>query len=172
MKPVSYCFSASRNATVSRLGVMVLLCSTVLLSGCKSYGPFGSVDFDPSYKLTIEKNEQLLFSSTTELVDGTYMEEEMQSHPLYEGMLLLTNERMMFALWNEKESRYEPSVWAGYAHITQVKKHNNILLQYIAITVTDGSKYTYLLGTKTVDQAYDILMDRIRKNHNELIPAG
>jgi hypothetical protein len=168
MKPATYYFSVSHNSILSRL----LLCTVVLLFGCKSYGPFGSPDFDPGYKLTLDKNEQLLFSSTTELVDGTYMEAEEVSHPLYEGVLLLTNERMMFALWNEKQQRYEPSVWAGYSHIAQVKMHNNILMQYIAITVTDGSKYTYLLGTQTVDPAYSILMDQIRKNHKDPMSAG
>ena len=77
----------------------------------------------------------------------------------------------MFALWNEKQQRYEPSIWTDYPHIAQVKMHNNILLQYIAIVATDGSKFTYMLGKKSVDSAYAVLIEQIQKNHNELKPA-
>ncbi len=163
-------FASSRKAALSWLGL--LLCATALLSGCKSYGPIGAADFDSGYSRTLEKNEQLLFSVRTELVTGTFMEGEEESHPSYDGVLLLTSERMMFALWNEKQQRYEPSIWTDYPHIAQVKMHNNILMQYIAIIATDGSKLTYMLGKKSVDSAYAILIEQIRQNHNVQKPAG
>jgi hypothetical protein len=164
--------TAPRNAALPWLGLLMLLCAAVLLAGCKSYGPIGTPNFDPTYSRTLEENERLLFSAQTELVDGTFMEGEQEAWPSYLGVLLLTNERIMFALWNEKQQRYEPSIWTGYSYIAQVKMHNNILLQYIAIAVTDGSKYTYMLGKQSVDQANAILMENIEKNHKDPMPAG
>jgi hypothetical protein len=153
-------------------GLAMLLCTSILLSGCMSYGPIGAPGFDPAYSRTLEKNEQLLFSSRTELVKGTYMQEEEELFPSYDGVLLLTNERMLFAIWNEQQQRYEPVVWTGYPYIAQVKKHNNVLLQYIAIIATDGSKFTYMLGESSVDPAYGILMEHIQKTHKAPMPAG
>jgi hypothetical protein len=171
MKPAINYSSASRNAPLPRLGLLMLLCAAVLLSGCKSFGPIGAPDFDPTYSLTLEKNEQLLFSAQVEFVNGTYMEGEMEIYPSYGGVLLLTSERMLFAQWNEKQQRYEPFIWTGYSYIDQVKMHNNNLMQYIAVALTDGSKYTYMLGTESVERAYAILMENIRKNHMIPIPA-
>jgi hypothetical protein len=159
--------AAQRNVTLLWLGL--LLCAAVLLSGCKSYGPIGAPNFDPAYRHTLEKNEQLLFSAKTELENGTFMEAEETSIPSYDGVLLLTNERMLFAIWNEQQQRYEPSLWTGYPDIAKVKMHNTILMQYIAIIATDGSKFTYMLDKHNVDQAYAILMEHIQKNH--LVPA-
>jgi hypothetical protein len=156
---------ASRTDTLPWLSLLMLLCASVLLSGCKSYGPVGTPNFDPTFNRTLEGNEQLLFSAQTELADGTFMEGEEVPYTSFDGVLMLTNERMLFALWNGKQQRYEPSIWTGYAHITQVKMHNNILLQYIAIVVADGNKYTYILGKKSVDSAYAILMENIQKKH-------
>jgi hypothetical protein len=163
--------AASRNAALPWLGLLMLLCAAVLLSGCKSYGPIGTSNFDPNYGQTLEKNEQLLFSAPTELVDGTFMEGEQEARTSYLGVLLLTNERMLFARRNENQQRYEPSIWTGYSYIAQVKMHNNILLQYIAIAVTDGSKYTYLLGKQSIDPANAILMENIEKTHQVPMPA-
>jgi hypothetical protein len=152
--------------------LLILLCAALLVSGCKSYGPIGAPDFDPTYKRTLEKNEQLLFSSWTELVDGTYMEGEQEFHPSYDGVMLLTNERVLFAKWNVKQQRYEPLLWAGYANIAQTKMHNNILLQYIAIVTTDGTKFTFMLGTKSVEAANAILLENINKAHENSMPVG
>jgi hypothetical protein len=163
--------SAPRKAALPWLRLLLLLCATVLLSGCKNYGPIGTHEFDPTYSLTLEKNEQLLFSAWTELVDGTFMEGEEESHPSSEGVLLLTKERILFAIWNDKQQRYEPSLWADYTDIAQIKMHNNILLQYIAIVATDGSKFTFMLGTKSVDPAYAILMEHIQDGHKVPMPA-
>jgi hypothetical protein len=165
-------FAVSRPASFLRLCMLVLSCSPILLSGCKSFGPVGAPDFDPTYSRTLEDNEQLLFSARTELVNGTYMEEEEELFPSYDGMLLLTNERILFARWNGQQQRYEPSIWTGYPYIAQVKKHNNILLQYIAIMATDGSKFTYMLDKNSVDPAYDILLKLIQQNHKTPMPAG
>jgi hypothetical protein len=163
--------AALRHAAMPCLGLL-LLCATALLSGCKSYGPIGTSDFDPTYSQTLEKNEQLLYSAPTELVDGTFMEGEQEDRKSYIGVLLLTNERIMFARWNDNQQRYEPSIWTGYSYIAQVKMHNNILLQYIALALTDGSKYTYLLGKHSVDPANTILMENIKKNQKISTPAG
>jgi len=143
----------------------MLLCASVPLSGCKSYGPVGSPDFDPTYSRTLEKNEQLMFAAQTELIDGTYMEGEEEAFPSYNGMMLLTSQRILFVRWNGIQLRYEPLIWAGYADIAQVKMHNNILLQYISYVATDGHKYTYMLGKNNVDQAYAILMACIQARH-------
>ena len=164
--------AASCNAALPWLRLLMLLCATVLLSGCKSYGPIGTPNFDPTYSHTLEKNEQLMFSAQTELVNGTFMEGEQESYPSYDGVMLLTNERILFVLWNEKQQRYEPSIWTGYPYIAQVKMHNNILLQYIAIVATDGSKFTYMLDKQSVDPAFVILMEHIQKNHKVPMPAG
>ena len=172
MKPAINYSAASRNAALPWLGLLILLCAAVLLSGCKSYGPIGTPNFDPTYSRTLEKNEQLLFSAPTELMMGTYMEGEEELFPLNRGVLLLTNERMLFAAWNEKQQRYEPSIWTGYPYIAQVKMHNNLLLQYIAIVAADGSKFTYMLGMKSVDPAYAILIEQIQNSHKTPMPAG
>jgi hypothetical protein len=152
--------------------VSLLILIGVTLSGCKSYGPLGAPDFDPTYKRTLEKNEQLLFSSWTELVDGTYMEGEQEDRKSYEGVMLLTNERILFAQWNEKHQRYEPAIWTGYSNIARVKMHNNILMQYIAIMAKDGTKFTFMLGTKSVESASPILMEQIGKTQKVPAPAG
>lgn len=144
---------------------LILLCTTGLLSGCAGSGPIGTPHFDPTYSSTLEKEEQLLFSTLTELVVGTYMEAEIKSYPSYRGVLLLTSKRMLFAQWNEKQKRYEPLIWTAYSDIAQVKWFNNILLQYIAIIATDGSKFTYMLDRKDVDPAYAVLRGQIQKGH-------
>ena len=147
------------------LALLILLCATISLSGCKGYGPVGAHNFDPRYSRTLEKNEELLFSTPAVLVNGTYMEGEEELYPSYDGVLLLTSDRMLFAIWDEHQQRYDPLIWTSYSSIAQVKMHNNILLQYIAIVATDGSKFTYMLGKSVVDQAYAILMESIAKNH-------
>ena len=154
------------------LGLLLLLCSALSLSGCKSYGPIDAPDFDPTFSRTLEKSELLLFSNWTEFVDGTFMEAEEEPYSSYEGVMLLTNDRMMFALWNEDQQRYVPSIWTAYPFIAQVKMHNNILLQYIAIVATDGKKYTFMLGPKSVEKAYVVLMEQIKDNHNTLMPGS
>jgi hypothetical protein len=170
MKSAINNFSVSPKATFSGLCLLMLLGAALALSGCKSYGPVGAPDFDPTYSLTLEKNEQLLFSSWTEFVDGTYMEGEEEPRTSYIGVILLTDKRMMFAQWNENQHRYEPLIWTGYPYIAQVKMHNNILLQYIAIVATDGSKFTYMLDKQSVDTAYEILMEKIRQHPQIPLP--
>jgi hypothetical protein len=154
--------SAAHGAAMPGLSLMLVLCVAILLlSGCSSYGPIGTPDFDPTYSRTLDDDEQLLFSSPTELVDGTFMEGEMAGYASYEGVLLLTDKRVLFAEWNKKQQRYEPALWTGYANIAQLKMHNNILMQYIAIVATDGSKFSFMLGKQSVDPAYAILMKHI-----------
>lgn len=140
---------------------MLLVCAALLLPGCKSYGPMGASNFDPTYSRTLEKNEQLLFSSWTELIDGTFMEGELAAYPSYEGALLLTDKRVLFAVWNKRQQRYEPALWTGYRDITQIKMHNNNLLQYVAIVAADGSKFSFMLGKQSVESAYSIMMEHI-----------
>jgi hypothetical protein len=172
MRPAINYSAASRNAVSPRLSLLILFCAAVLLTGCKSYGPIGAPDFDSSYSRTLEKNEQLLFSSWTELVDGTYMEAEQEARASYEGVMLLTNERILFAQWNEKQQRYEATVWASYPDIAQTKMHNNILMQYIALRAKDDTKFTFMLDKKSVESAYAILMEQIRKSHKTPMPAS
>ena len=152
---------ASRNSAMPGLRLVLLLCAALLLPGCKSYGPMGTSNFDPTYSRTLEKDEQLLFSSWTELIDGTFMEGELVAYPSYEGALLLTDKRVLFAVWNKRQQRYEPALWTGYQDIVQLKMHNNNLLQYIAIVAADGSKFSFMLGKQSVDPAYSILMKQI-----------
>ena len=153
--------SALQNAAMPRLSLVLLLCAAMLLPGCKSYGPIGTANFDPTYSRTLENNEQLLFSSWAELIDGTFMNGELEAYPSYEGVLLLTDKRVLFAVWNRKQERYEPALWTGYSNIMQLKMHNNNLLQYIAIVAEDGSKFSFMLGKQSVDSAYDVLMEHI-----------
>ena len=143
--------------------VSLLILIGLTLSGCKSYGPLGAPDFDPTFKRTLEKNEQLLFSSWTDLVDGTYMEGEQEDRKSYEGVMLLTNERILFGQWNVKQQRYVPAIWTDYANIAQTKMHNNILMQYIAIVTTDGTKFTFMLDTKSVEAGNAILLEKINQ---------
>ena len=171
MKSAPSYAAALRQSYLPWTSLLILICVALLLSGCKSYGPIGAPDFDPTYKRTLEKNERLLFSSWTELVDGTYMEGEQEARKSYDGVMLLTNDRIMFAQWNVKQQRYEPAVWTDYANIAQTKMHNNILMQYIAIATTDGTKFTFMLDTKSVDFAYAILMENIKKSHKNPVPA-
>ena len=152
--------------------LLIVVCAALLLSGCKSYGPIGAPDFDPTYKRTLEKNEQLLFSSWTELVDGTYMEGEQEARKSYGGVMLLTNDRIMFGQWDVKQQRYVPAVWTGYANIAQTKMHNNILMQYIAIATTDGTKFTFMLDPKNVEAANAILLEKINKAHDNPMPPS
>lgn len=154
-------YSAALNAAMPGLSLVLLLCAAMLLPGCKSYGPIGTPDFDPAYSRTLEKNEQLLFSSWAELVDGTFMEGELEAYSSYEGVLLLTDKRVLFAVWNKRQQRYEPALWSGYTGIAQLKMHNTNLMQYIAIVATDGSKFSFMLGKQSVDSAYAILMEHI-----------
>jgi hypothetical protein len=158
-------FMDSPAANLPNLFLLILFSATISLSGCKSYGPVGTQNFDSSFSRTLQYNEKLLFSTSAVLVNGTYMEGEEELYPSYKGMLLLTSERMLFAVWDEHQQRYDPSIWTSYPYIARVKMHNNILLQYIAIVATDGSKYTYMLDKSVVDQAYDILMENIAKYH-------
>ena len=153
--------SGAHLSALPQLGLILLICTATLLSGCKSYGPIGTPDFDPTYSRTLDANEQLLFSSWTELIDGTFMNGELEAYPSYEGVLLLTDKRVLFAVWNKKQQRYEPALWTGYPDIMQLKMHNNNLLQYIAIVVADGSKFSFMLGKQSVDSAYGVLMEHI-----------
>ena len=79
MKSAPSYAAALRQSYLTWASPLILICVALLLSGCKSYGPIGAPDFDPTYKRTLEKNEQLLFSSWTVLVDGTYMEGEQEA---------------------------------------------------------------------------------------------
>lgn len=153
-----------------KLCCLSLLLQIALLTGCTTPGPIGTPHFDPSYRQTLEQGELLLFSSPSELIAGTYMEGEMETYPSYDGVLLLTDQRLLFARWNETQKRYEPLIWTGYGHIAQVKKHNNTLLHYIAMIATDGSKFTYIPGRKNVDQAYQVLLERIQQTHQTGLP--
>lgn len=164
--------AALRNAASPWLGLVMLLSAALPLSGCISYGPIGATDFDPTFSRTLENNEQLLYSAKTELVNGTYMEGEEEIYPSYKGMLLLTTERMLFVIWDGNQQRYEPAIWTAYPYVAQVKMHNNILMQYIAIVATDGSKFTYMLDQSSVDTAYAILMENIQKGHKAPISSG
>jgi hypothetical protein len=132
----------------------------------------GAPNFDPAYSRTLEKSEQLQFSARTELVEGTYMEAEEVSYPSYEGVILLTNERVLFATWNEKQQRYEPSIWMGYDDIVLTKMHDNNLMQYIAIIANDGSKFTFMLNQNSVEPANAILLEHIQKFHKTPMPAS
>jgi hypothetical protein len=161
MNPTDNISAATGYSNMPRLGLLLLFCAAILLSGCKSYGPIGSPNFDPTYSRTLEKNEQLLFSSWAELIDGTFMEGELEAYPSYEGVLLLTDKRVLFAVWNKRQQRYEPALWSGYPDIAQLKMHNNNLLQYIAIVSEDGSKFSFMLGKQSVDSAYAVLMAHI-----------
>lgn len=172
MKSAPSYAAALRQSYLPWASLLILICVALLLSGCKSYGPIGAPDFDPTYKRTLEKDEQLLFSSWTELVDGTYMEGEQEARKSYDGVMLLTNDRIMFGQWNVKQQRYEPAVWTGYANIAQTKMHNNILMQYIAIVTTDGTKFTFMLDTKSVEAANAILLERINKTHENPDASG
>lgn len=164
MKSTDNYSAALHDTAMPKLSLLLLLCATMLLSGCKScksYGPIGTSNFDSTYSRTLETNEQLLFSSWAELVDGTFMEGELEAYPSYEGVLLLTDKRVLFAVWNKKQQRYEPALWTDYPNIAQLKMHNNIMLQYIAIVAEDGSKFSFMLGKQSVDSAYAILMEHI-----------
>ena len=172
MKSAPSYAAALRQSYLPWTSLLILICVALLLSGCKSYGPIGAPDFDPTYKRTLEKNERLLFSSWTELVDGTYMEGEQEDRKSYEGVMLLTNDRIMFAQWNVKQQRYDPAVWTGYANIAQTKMHNNILMQYIAIATTDGTKFTFMLDPKSVESANAILLDKINQAHDNPRPPS
>jgi hypothetical protein len=161
MKSIDNFSMVLRNSAIPGLRLLLLFCAALLLPGCKSYGPMGTSNFDPTYSRTLEKNEQLLFSSWTELIDGTFMQGELAAYPSYEGVLLLTDKRVLFAVWNKRQQRYEPALWTSYTDIMQLKMHNNILLQYIAIVAADGSKFSFMLGKQSVDPAYSILMQHI-----------
>lgn len=155
------------------LALTGLILFGALISGCHSYGPIGSPNFDPAYSRTLEINERLLFTTPVGLVTGTYMEgEEDESFPAFTGMLLLTDQRVLFAQWNGKQQRYEPTIWTGYPYIAQVKMHNNVLLQYIAVAATDGSKMTYMLDKSSVESAYAILLEHVQKSHKAPVPTG
>lgn len=149
-------------ATISYLKWLLIL---GVLSGCTTPGPIGTPRFDPHYRQTLEQGEVMLFSAQSELIAGTYMEGEMETYPSYNGVLLLTDQRLLFGIWNETQKRYEPLIWTTYSHIAQVKKQNNTLLQYIAMIATDDSKFTYMLSRKNVDQAHRVLLDQIRISH-------
>ena len=159
MKSNCVCLVASHSSAMQRLGLVLLLCAAALMAGCESYGPIGAANFDPTYSRTLETNEQLLFSSQTELIDGTFMEGELVAYPSYQGVLLLTDKRVLFAVWNKKQQRYEPALWTAYSSIMQYKMHNNNLLQYIAIAANDGSKFSFMLGRHNVDSAYAVLLE-------------
>lgn len=169
MKLLQTVISGSLLSLLTRL---LILCAALLLPGCKSYGPIGTPNFDPTFSRSLEKNEQLLFSAQTDLIAGTYMEREEKLLPMKGGMLLLTDRRMVFASWNEKQQRYEPEIWTGYPFIARAKMHNNVLLKYIAIIATDGSKFTYMLNSKTVEQANSVLMEQIQKSHKTPATSG
>jgi hypothetical protein len=159
MNPTDNIPAVTRCSAMPRLSLLLLFCAAILLAGCKSYGPIGASNFDPTYSRTLENNEQLQFSSWAELVDGTFMEGEMALYPTYEGVLLLTDKRVLFAIWNTKQQRYEPVLWTGYSGIAQLKMHNNNLMQYIAIVAEDGSKFSFMLGKHNVDSAYAVLLE-------------
>jgi hypothetical protein len=161
MNPTDNMPATTGCSAMPRLRLLLLFCAAILLTGCKSYGPIGAPDFDPTYSRTLENDEQLLFSSWAELVDGTFMEGEMAQYPSYEGVLLLTDKRVLFAEWNAKQQRYVPALWTGYSGIAQLKMHNNILMQYIAIVAEDGSKFSFMLGRQSVDSAYAVLLEHI-----------
>lgn len=139
----------------------LLLMMALMLGACASPGPMGTPTFDPSYRRTLEQGEVLLFSASAVLVAGTYMEGEVASYPSYQGALLLTDRRLLFAQWDGKQKRYEPLIWTAYADFARVKRHNTALLRYVAMTATDGNKFAYMLSKDDVEPAYETLLARI-----------
>lgn len=151
----------SSHSLLGRCVRPLVLISVLWLAACAGPGPIGTPNFDPSYRRTLEQGESLVFSASSVLVAGTYMEGEVASYPSYQGVLLLTDRRLLFAQWNGQQRRYEPLIWTDYADFTRVKRHNTALLRYVAMTATDGNKFAYMLSKDDVEPAYETLLARI-----------
>jgi hypothetical protein len=94
--------SAVSHSTMPRLYLVLSLCAAMLLAASMTYASIDTPNFDPTYSRTVEKDEQMLFSSWTDLIDCTSMEGELVAYPLYEGVILLTDKRVLFAVRNNK----------------------------------------------------------------------
>ena len=135
----------------------------LLLVGCTSFEPIGSRNFDSSFSRTLVQGERLHYYAHCDLHVGTYMENEIASIPVYEGVLLLTNTRAIFTQWDSKEDRYKPMAWILYSDIKKIKKKNSILIRYIAIMGADDSKNAYFMSENDVTEVYDLMRNMIKK---------
>ncbi len=149
----------------------LLILALSILVGCSSFEPKGSTHFDESFSKSLDPVETLLHFANCNLTAGTYMEGEMTLYSTYEGVLLITDHRVMFTQWNEAEEYYEPLIWILYPDIARIKKHNDILLRYIAIEGPEKSKNTYNLSEADVKKIYKIIMKYIANNHQKISGA-
>ena len=144
----------------------LLLVSLTLISGCTSFGPKGTENFDHTFSRTIEPEELLEHYTRCNVYAGTYMEGEMASVPVFEGMLVVTDHRLIFTQWDKSEQRYKPLIWIQYKDIKKAKKQNDSLLQYVAIVGPDNSKNTYHIPGQDVEWVYQKIREQVGTDYH------
>jgi len=85
----------------------------------------------------------------------------MASIPVHEGVLVMTDHRLIFSQWNDMEQRYQPLIWILYKDIKKIKKQNDSLLKFVAIEGPGGSKNSYHMPGNDVDIIYTKIRERV-----------
>ena len=147
--------------------ILLISLTILLISGCATRGPIGSELFDPTFQGVIEPDEKILFFAPSRIRIGSFMEGKMRSFPEAPGILIMTQQRWLFVVWKDRKRNYEPLGWISYGDIKRVKKHNNILLQYIALMGSDGSKNTYVLSPENTEKAHALLVEQIKLQYQQ-----
>jgi len=169
--------SKLRTVPCIRSARIVLLVMTLALTvGCTTpAGPIGSEGFNPEFPQSVKSGEEILFYGRSEFLKGTFAEDELARQRATEGVLVLTDKRIIFARWNDTIERYKTSYWQHYFDSWKLKKHNSALLQYVAITNRNGSKNTFFLTRENIEKAYAIIankgsMQGQQENHQGIQP--
>ena len=133
----------------------LLLVSLTLISGCTSFGPKGTENFDHTFSRTIEPEELLEHYTRCNVYAGTYMEGEMASVPVFEGMLVVTDHRLIFTQWDKSEQRYKPLIWIQYKDIKKAigltGKISKLSKNSLLIEVLSENQLTKLKNIKKVE---------------------
>ncbi|MCF6217484.1 MAG: hypothetical protein L3J62_01065 [Gammaproteobacteria bacterium] len=133
----------------------LLLVLLLILSGCTSLGPVGAPGFDDEFSRTIAPGEQLEHYAPCYLYAGTYMDGKPFTVPVYEGVLVMTDQRIIFTQWDASEKYYKPRVWIKLSDIRRVKKQHDSLLRYVAVEGRDMSRNAYHMMGPSVDLVYE-----------------
>ncbi len=143
--------------------LLIILLS--VLSGCSSLGPVGAPGFDEEFSRTIVPGEQLEHYAPCNLYAGTYMDGKPYTVPVYDGVLVVTDQRIIFTQWDESEKYYKPLIWIKYGDIRRVKKQHDSLLRYVAVEGHDMSKNAYHMMGPSVDLVYEKIRESIKTGY-------
>jgi hypothetical protein len=169
----------SEMSDILNLYKLVLAFAVLMCSGCMSVGPVGEPGFSAAIHrdLAIPHNDRAVLSSRATLLQGTYgYKGHFEANflgfkgTLVDGVLICTNERLIYSVWDDDERQYVPLLEAPYVNITRVTVKEFGLGKRLVV-LANGTFYTFeatgesglaVDGEKTVE-IYKFVASKIRR---------